>query len=385
MLKKALVISTVASTIDQFCMENIRILQSKYKVYVAANFLNGNNTSDERICEFKSKLDEEEIVYYQIDFERKPLSISNIKAIHQLNDIIKNNDFEIIHCHTPIASMILRLCAMYNKSLIDKIIYTAHGFHFYKGSSFFNWIIYYPIEKFLSRYTNTLITINKDDYKIAKKRFKARKILYIPGIGIDLKYFEQYAKKKYLKDIDIKEKSINLFSVGELNKNKNHSIIIKALNKINNKNIHYYICGKGELLDELKDLIALLNLENNVHLLGYRKDVKDIYKKMNVFVFPSKREGLSVALMEAMASGLPIICSNIRGNRDLILDRIGGFLVCKNTVEEYTNKILELLENKELMKSMSEYNKEKVKDFSTTKVNKLMEKIYFEKFNGIDE
>lgn len=258
--------------------------------------------------------------YYDIKFARFPFSKVNINAYKQLKKLIKENNYDIIHCHTPVAGVLTRLAARNNKN--TTVIYTAHGFHFFKGAPLINWIIYYPVERFCARYTDKLITINKEDYGRAK-RFKLRnngKVYYVPGVGIDLEKIQDLKVdvKQKKKELGIQENTLVLLSVGELNKNKNHEIVLQALNKLKVKNFIYLICGRGVLKEYLERKIQEFHLTNKVKLLGYRSDVIEILKIADLFIFPSKREGLPVSVIEAMAAGLPVIASNVRGNRDLI-------------------------------------------------------------------
>ena len=254
---------------------------------------------------------------YQISTSRSPFSFGNIIAIKQIRKIAK--DYDIVHCHTPLAGMATRAaCKKLRKKQGLKVIYTAHGFHFYKGAPKKNWLIYYPIEKKCSRWTDVLITINKEDYELAKKKMKAKQIVYVPGVGIDTAKFALAKVDKIKKriEIGIPEDAQLLLSVGELNSNKNHQIVIKAIHKLSNSNIHYMIAGEGP--EELELTKLALELKVNLHLLGYRDDVLELYKTSNLYIHPSLREGLPVALMEALASGVFCIGSNIRGVKDLL-------------------------------------------------------------------
>jgi len=376
--KKALVVTTVASTLDQFCMNDINLLQKKHKVYVAANFMLGNNTSKERVVEFQSELQRKEIVVKNISFNRSPIRLNNLKAYQEIKKLIEENSFDIIHCHTPVAAMLVRLAAHKIKGKVHKVIYTAHGFHFYKGAPIKNWLLYYPVELILSKYTDVLITINKEDYVRAGKSFAAKKVTYIPGVGIDNKKFKQITVNKNTKyrELDLPENAFVILSVGELNKNKNHEAIIKAISKSSNSEIYYVICGQGVLEGYLKNLITNSGLERQVKLLGYRTDIKEIYKVVDVFVFPSFREGLSVALMEAMASGLPVICSDIRGNSDLIVEGQGGYLVNANNIDRFSNTIEELYNSFEKRVSFGKYNLRKIESYSVAIVEEKMKNIY---------
>lgn len=109
-----------------------------------------------------------------------------------------------------------------------------------------------------------------------------------------------------------------VLSVGEVNKNKNHKVGIEALAKLRDKNTYYVICGRGPLMEAHKELAQSLGVGDRVVLTGYRTDVADFYKMADVFLFPSFREGLPVAVMEAMASGLPVVATRIRGSSDLV-------------------------------------------------------------------
>lgn len=257
--------------------------------------------------------------FYDINFARFPFSKTNIKAYKQLKKIIKENNYDIIHCHTPVAGVLTRLAARNCKN--TTVIYTAHGFHFFKGAPLLNWLIYYPVERFCARFTNKLITINKEDYERAKE-FSLRKngkVYYVPGVGIDIEKIRNskvdMCQKK--KELGIPENIPVLLSVGELNKNKNHIVVLNALSKLQDKRFIYLICGRGTLKEYLEEKIKELRLNNNVKLLGYRNDITEILKIADLFIFPSKREGLPVSLIEAMEADLPAIASNVRGNRDL--------------------------------------------------------------------
>ncbi len=385
--KKALVVTTVASTIDQFCMNDISILLDNYDVQVAANFTTGNNTSKERVNEFKSELIKKNIVFNEVEFDRNPLSKSNLRAYKKLKNIIAQNRFDLIHCHTPIAAMFSRLAARGARKKGTQVIYTAHGFHFYKGAPILNWLVYYPIEKWLARYTDTLITINKEDYERAKSKFKAKRVEYIPGVGIDLEKFNTVEIDRVLKrsQLGLSEDAFVVLSVGELNKNKNHEVIIRAIAKIDNSDIHYIICGQGQLDGHLKSLSKELGIENQVHLLGFRKDIPEICKISDLFAFPSYREGLSVALMEAMANGLPVVCSNIRGNSDLIEDGKGGYLVECDNVDGYAKCVNKLMIDEGLRSEFGKFNHNRIDSYSLENVLSKLRNIFFNRIDVSDK
>jgi len=310
---------------------------------------------------------------YQIDASRSPFNKGNLKAIKQIKELVTENQYDIVHCHTPIAAMCTRLACRKARKKGTKVFYTAHGFHFYNGAPLKNWLIYYPVEKICAHWTDTLITINKEDYALAKKKIKAKRVEYVPGVGIDLKKFsdKNADREEKRKELGIPADATLLLSVGELNDNKNHEIVIRAIADLN---VYYIIAGDGDKLAYLEDLIHQLGLDERVQLLGFRKDVPLLLKTVDVYVLPSKREGLNVSVMEAMASGLPCAISKIRGNVDLI-DENGGVLFDPNCLEDCKQAIQHALQSDLI--SMGEYNSTKIKNFEINHVNNTMRNLYF--------
>lgn len=376
MKEKVLILASVASMIQQFNMSNIKILNDMgYEVHVACNFKKGSTCSEDKIKQLKIELQNLNVNYFQINFERNIFRVrKNLKAYKEVKLILLENKYKFLHCHSPIGGVIGRIAGHMTQT---KVIYTAHGFHFFDGAPKLNWVIYYPIEKFLSRYTDILITINQEDYNRAKNKFYAKKVEYIHGIGIDTEKIKHVLidRKIKRKELGIPNNAIVLISVGELNINKNHSIIIQAIKEINNRNIYYLICGQGNLEQELKNLSQKLNIEDRVKILGFRKDIYELLKTSDIFVFPSKREGLSVALMEAICCELPVVCSNIRGNNDLITNNVNGFLV-ENKLNEYIDKIEMILDGKLDKNTMLLENKKLEKKICLENIQNKMKSIY---------
>lgn len=313
--------------------------------------------------------------YYDLPFERSPFKLENLKAYKELKKLIDDNNYDIIHCHTPMGGVLARIAGRKSRKKGTKIIYTAHGFHFFKGAPVINWLLYYPIERWLARYTDVLITINKEDFSRAKN-FKAHRLLYIPGVGVSTKKFCQVniVIKEKRKQIGIIEDSFVILSVGELNKNKNHEVIIKAIAKLKNKNIQYVLCGLGPLNSYLMELAEKLGITEQVKFLGFRNDISEIYKAADLFAFPSYREGLSLSLMEAMVSGLPVVCSDIRGNTDLIENGKGGYLVKPDNIHGWVTAIERIINGDKL--DMSNINSQNIKDYDLASVIEKMKNIY---------
>lgn len=318
--------------------------------------------------------------YYNIPFERNPLKPGNLKAYTELKTVIDKGSYDIIHCHTPVGAMLTRLAAKQARKNGTKVFYTAHGFHFYKGAPAINWFLYYPVEKWLSRYTDVLITINKEDYERAKT-FKAGRVCYVPGVGIDLKKFNAgYVDKEQKRnEIGVDPDDFVLLSVGELIPRKNHEVVIRAMSVLKQggslDHIEYVICGRGAYEADLKKLAEGLDVADHIHFLGYRNDISEICNCADLFVFMSHQEGLPVALMEAMACGLPAVCSNIRGNTDLIDDGVTG-LISDNTPEELAEAISKMRNDAVLRDRLASAALQRLKQFDLKNVEQVMRTIY---------
>lgn len=316
--------------------------------------------------------------YYDIPFERSPLKVSNIEAYKKLKRVINEGEYDIIHCHTPVGAMLARLAAKEARKRGVKVIYTAHGFHFYKGAPLVNWIVYYPVEKFLARKTDVLITITNEDYQRAQS-FKAGMVKYIPGIGVNLEKFQRRNSDRRLSlryELGIPEKATVFLSVGEVNANKNHKVAIQALQSFSDA--WYIICGRGPLIDEYRELAEKLGVSERVILTGYRTDVLDFYSIADIFVFPSYREGLPVALMEAMAIGLVCVASRNRGTDDLLKESRLLFNA------EKTNELIEKLNialNSDCADEIQR-NSKHLKTFDINNTLSLVQEIYLEAVNN---
>ncbi|MDD5457684.1 MAG: glycosyltransferase family 4 protein [Candidatus Margulisbacteria bacterium] len=374
-MKKVLLTATVQSHIARFHLPLIDMLRKNgYEIHVAAK----NNLIEKKGLRLNGPHK-----VYDIPFTRSPYSKSNITAYRQLKKIIYENRYDVIHCNTPVGGVITRLAARRTRKQGTKVFYTAHGFHFYRGAPLKNWLLYYPVEKWLARYTDVLITINKEDYARAIKTLKAVRVEYIPGVGLDTESFGGITVDKMAKrrELNLPEDSFVLLSVGELNKNKNHQVIIRALSKLKNTSIYYLICGNGSLESYLKKLAEKLGLREQVRLLDYRRDIGEICKSADVFVFPSLREGLGIAALEAMACGLPLIASNIRGITEYAVDGVTGFNCSPDDADGFGKAIDTLMNNREIREKMGSHNVNAVKKFDVKNTLTVMRNIY-ENYSG---
>lgn len=379
-------LASVASMIDQFNMPNIALLRKLgYQVDVACNFIEGNTCSDERVAELKQKLQDMHVRCYQIDFARNIKHMGqNMRALRQVEGLMKQNGYAFCHCHSPIGGVVARIAGHRTRT---KVIYTAHGFHFYQGAPVMNWLVYYPVEKMLSRWTDVLITINHEDYKLAKKKFKMKKLTYVPGIGIDTQResLSQKEKEEKRKELGIPQDAFLITNAAEFTPNKNQKTVIEAIEQLHNPNIYFVMCGIGQKKAELEQYVKEHGLEEHIRFVGFRNDLHEILQTSDCFVLSSFREGLSVALMEAMAEGLPVVCSRIRGNVDLIKDGEGGILISPQKRDEYINAFKKLYNMKNesfgQFLHMGEINRKMIYIFGRKNVENHMKAIYFEKMN----
>ena len=381
-MKKALMVASVASMIDQFNMRNIAILeQLGYRVEVAANFNQGSNTSHQRVAEFQEELTAAGRVYHQVDIPRSVFKIGSIlRSLKQVKTLCDEQQYDLIHCHSPIGGVVARLAARKSRKTGTKVIYTAHGFHFFKGAPLKNWLLFYPMERLCARFTDLLITINREDYDLAKRKMKAARVVYVPGIGVNTVAFAGEASDltALREELGLNPEAQVVLSVGELSRRKNHKVVLEAIARIPIPTIHYLICGIGPEEEKLRQLAKDLGVEDRLHLLGFRRDIPKLLALADVYAFPSLQEGLPVALMEAMAAGKAVVCSGIRGNWDLIEPNVGGAIVEATDIKGFAHEIGGLLSHLSIAEKMGDYNRRRIKDFDCAVVDAQMKTLYQE-------
>lgn len=380
-MKRVLIVASVISFIEWFNKENVDFLCQELgcEVHIACNFEYLEDTDADSAKNYIQELKSKGIFLHLIRFARSPLSFRNITAFKELKRLINDLHFDLIHCHTPVASMLTRLASKKARKKGSVVMYTCHGFHFHNAAPKKNWLLYYPIEKWLSKHCDYLVTINHEDYERAKT-FHCKNVRYIPGVGVDLKriFDAKIDKASYKESIGVPRDSILLLSIGEMIERKNHQVIIKALGKLNNPSIYYAICGKGPLKEKLQNLARKEGLEDRVLFLGFRKDIPELCNAADISAFPSKIEGLGLAGIEAMAAGVPLISSNVHGILDYVVDGKTGFAVKPNDVNGFAVSIDKLSASKELRYSMRDCCIKQVRAYDKPNALQAMRNIYQE-------
>lgn len=367
-MKKILFVATISKHLAHFHEPYIGWLRKQgYEVHIAAK---------------RNKEVPECDRFYDLPFERTPYNYGNLKALRMLRQIIQENDYKLIHCHTPMGGVIARLAAKNARKRGTTVIYTAHGFHFYSGAPLLNWLIYYPIEKWLSRYTDCLITINSEDYgRAIKGGFMAKRIKAVHGVGIDIEAFKPASsnvKRKMRMMYGFRGNDILIIYVAELNHNKNQHMIIDAVSKLAKEypNIRLLLIGNGNMQDKYSEYADRLKIKENVIFFGWRDDIYNLLTISDIAVSASRREGLPVNIMEAMATGKPIVATNVRGNRDLIVDGVNGILIPLDDPRSMARAIDRILKDPEKGRRMGESGRRMVDEYTKKSVLAEMTSIY---------
>ncbi|WP_438434866.1 glycosyltransferase family 4 protein [Gorillibacterium sp. sgz500922] len=321
---------------------------------------------------------------FDIPFERSPLKAGNVKAYRELSAVMERGAYDVIHCHTPMGGMLARLAGWKARKRGTKVLYTAHGFHFCKGAPLVNWLLYYPVEKMLARVTDCLITINSEDYRLALRRhFQAAEIAHVPGVGVQLDRFRPLGsdeKAGRRRALGLAEEGLLFFYAAEFNRNKNQQLLLHALSKVRQEpgapTVRLALAGSGPLLPACRELAERLGIADRVDFLGYRDDVAELLPACDIAVASSFREGLPVNIMEAMASGLPVIAAENRGHHELVADGVNGYLVDANDADGFARRMEDLAADEALRRRMGEESLARVAAYSVQEVKERLGQIY---------
>lgn len=380
-MKRALIVTTIGGFLPQFEMNDVRILQEYgVEVHYASDFQNPVYDFD------PEELHRQGIKTHPISVKKSPARLmDNLKALLQLKQLIDREKIDLVHCHNPMGGVVARLAAALSKRK-PALIYTAHGFHFYKGAPLLNWLLFYPAERFLAHFTDCLVTINREDEKAAK-RFRLRgkgQVFLIHGVGVDMKRFYPRPQERAAirERLGIPPEAFHVVTAAELNRNKNQSVVIQAIAETKEDSIYYSICGKGPRREELQREIDRYELNDRVKLLGYRYDMTDILQSADCFAFPSFREGLGIAAVEALACGVPVIAADNRGTREYMQDRVNGLVCDPADPKSFAQALQRLHGDKAFYESLCAQCRPSADRFSVEDTDGKMRKIYWDVING---
>ncbi|MCM3788901.1 glycosyltransferase family 4 protein [Domibacillus indicus] len=368
-MKNVLFIASVYDHLAAFHKPFIKLLQDMgYSVHAAASPSMGR----------KEEISDLGVSCHDISFDRSPLSLDNMRALKLLKKLFKGYSFDLVHVHTPVAALLTRMALRKRKK--EKVLYTAHGFHFYEGASKLNWLLYYNAEKMSVKWTDGILVMNNEDYSNALKLgYKEDKLFMVHGVGVGSKLLTDHELnvQKIKEELNIEPHQKIISFVAELNNNKNHQYLLRNWKNILKKcpNVMLLILGKGNKESELKAYVEDEKLKN-IQFLGYRNDVHFILSMSEVATLLSKREGLPKSLMEAMSQGVPCVVTDIRGSRDLIKNNENGYVVPLNNDETLINAFIKILQNDQLRDKMSKKSIELVEPYLMSNVLKEYEFIY---------
>lgn len=375
---KILYTATVLSHICQFHLPYLQTLQEAgVEVHVAAR----DNLAEKNGLQLKYA-----DRYFNIPFQRSPKDSRNLKAYMQLKELLKKEHYDVIVCNTPMGGIITRLAAQAMRRQGTKVVYMAHGFHFYQGAPKKNWLVFYPIEKFMARYCDVLITINEEDYALARKKFHT-KVEHIHGVGVSAERYHPVSdveRREMRKAEGLSDNDFVILCTGELNQNKDQKTLIAAAAKLKNTipNLKVLLAGNGPLEQALRDQIQAERLGNIVKLLGYRTDLEKVVPAVDLVVSCSHREGLGLNIIEAMLCKKVVVVSENRGHRELVDNSITGYLVPAGDGDQLSQRITELALDENKRGRMSTEGYRKATKYTVAAVRKELMPILWKEFDG---
>lgn len=369
-MKKILFAASVYAHFAAFHKPFMKMFQEKgYEVHAAGSDSLGR----------KEELLKMGVLCHDVEFDRQPFSTKNMKAVKDLNALFQQNYFNLIHVHTPTAAFLTRYIA--SKHDQGKVLYTAHGFHFFKGASRKNWLLFYPAEKMAKRWTDGLLVMNGEDCALGKRLgFKENQnMFHIHGVGVDLTEFHEGVEKAKgtKKELSLSKEAVVISCVAELSPRKNQMFLLENWQSIVAQcpNAHLLIIGSGMDAEKIQTFIHEQCL-SNIHLLGFRRDVPSIIASSDIVTLVSKQEGLPRCLMEAMAAAKPIITTNVRGSRDLVDNEKSGMIVDLGNHEHLIRSFVTLIRDEQLRKEYGKHGQKKIQHYSLANVLNEMNEIY---------
>lgn len=312
---------------------------------------------------------------YNMSWKRSPFTIKTFIGIKELRKLINKNDYDIVYCHTPVGGLVARFASREARKKNTKVVYCGHGLHFYKGAPLINWLLFYPMEKWMARMTDMFITINPEDYECVKKNFNSKMIVkMIHGIGVN---FERLniadragVRKEYREKLGIPHDAEVLIYVAEILRNKNQQMLIRALKELHTRGRKMYLLlpGPDHSKGEYHKLAEVLGLKDYVKFLGWRSDIGQLMAASDMYVASSIREGFGINLVEAQYCHLPVVAVTNRGHRAIIKDGENGFLVPMNDYNMMVDRVLQVMNDKDLYTRLANLNVDEYKCENIAKV-----------------
>jgi len=368
MKQKVLMTATIAKHLQRFHLPLLEWFQNEgYETHVACE-------GDEELpfCDYQ----------WRIPFVRSPYSMGNVVAYNKLKRLLREHQYVLIHCQTPIAGIITRLVALNTTTKQTKVVYTAHGFHFYNSAPWSNWMIYYPLELIASRWADAIITVNYEDYNRIEEKGNPQTHYYkISGCGVNVDRFypvDTRSKIQLRKCKSFSEDDFLMIYAAEFIPRKNHKFIIdlglELFRKLPKAKILF--AGRGRLEGELKNKVQEKGLADKILFLGFREDINEIYQLSDIGVSASRQEGLPTNIMEEMMSGLPILASIERGHNELVQHEENGYLYKQEDSLAFIDYASKLYHNDNLRSEFSKASIRKSQKYALSNVVEQVTEIY---------
>lgn len=370
--KKVLFVATIHRHFVAFHLPYIKTLKAKgYEIHVVA-------ANDGVVVPFVDK-------QFYMTIERSPYHFANLSAINYLARLMELEKYSLVTCHTPMGGFVGRMAARISRLKYNtKVLYTAHGFHFYKGAPLVNWFAYFPVEMFLAKFSDAIVTINKEDFELAKKIWRCGpQIFFLNGIGLDLTRLqmkEPEMNKNLRFELGLKDEDFVCIYIAGFTKDKNHLFLFRSFYdlEVAIPNVKIIFAGDGSYFDKMKNLAKSMGVEDRFIFLGHRDDVPSLIGLSNIGISPSLREGLPMNLLETLAMGKPFLASDVRGHRDIIQHGVNGFLFNPNNTTDFTKYAKELFNNLSLQKKMGLAASKSIEKFSIAETLPVLSNIYEE-------
>ncbi len=287
------------------------------------------------------------------------------RALRRLRDLFRRNAFDVIHTHSSKPGILGRIAG--RQAGVPVIVHTVHGYAFPAARSLAERLLYLGLEWLGARCCDAMILLKVGDLDLARRhlRVPGHKVHLVPnGIDTDLyrprEGMERSALRRRLLGVD--DGSIAVGMVGRLWRQKNPACLIRAAARVlaERRDVRFFLAGDGELRGELQGMIRAQGMDERVSLLGWRDDIPELLASLDIFVLPSRWEGLPLAILEAQSAGLPVIASDIPGNRDAVVEDGDGLLFPDDGSVELSRCILNLCADRERMRRMGRAGRGKV-------------------------